>query len=112
MQIAWFCGKKTPDELYPPQAKKFSESLLRNFNDKIKWDFSGERNNVERYQFFTSVKSFVSDEIRKFAGIFDSVISTPNNRQRNSHKITRNCFSRRISNNYNGIPGLRILGKL
>ena len=59
------------------QGSIFSESLLRNLDGKINWDFSEERNNVER--FFTSVKSVISYEIRKFAGIFDSVISIPNN---------------------------------
>ena len=31
------------------QGSIFSESLLRNLNGKINWDFSEERNNVERY---------------------------------------------------------------
>ena len=38
----------------------------------------------------------------KFAGIFDSVISIPNNRRQNSRKITRNCISRRINKRGNG----------
>ena len=44
-------------------------------------------NKVERYRFFKRVKSFISYKICKFAGIFDSVSSIPNNKRQNSRKI-------------------------
>ena len=85
MQIAGFWGKKTADELYPPHVKKFFV-----LGKRLLWvsplDFSEERNNVERYQLFTRIKSFISYEIHQFAGIFDSVISIP---QQQATKFTQ-----------------------
>ena len=69
------------------------------------------RDNVERYQFFTSVRSFISYEIRIFVRIFYNIISIPDSRRQNSCKITRNCISPRINKRLSGIPGLWILAK-
>ena len=54
----WIISSTSKEVLCP------RESLLRNLNGKMHWDFRKERNNVERYQFFTSVKSLISYVVR------------------------------------------------
>ena len=54
----WIISSTSKEVLCP------KESLLRNLNGKMHWDFRKERNNVERYQFFTSVKSLISYVVR------------------------------------------------
>ena len=62
-----------------------------------------------------SVKSFISYDIHKFAGIFDIVISIRNNRQQNSRKIKPEIASvkelTKETVGLKGIPGFWILGK-
>ena len=52
---------------------------------------------LKRYQFFTSVRSFISYEIRIFVRTFYNKISIPDSRRQSSRKITRNCISPRIN---------------
>ena len=91
------------------QGRVSFESLLRNFNDKVNGDFGEQQNNVKRCQFVTSIKNFIPREICKFAGIFVSIISIPNNRWQNSPKITRNYRARLFKTAISANPWLNRL---
>ena len=70
----------TGKEVFCPNEASCLSLFYSNINGNNNRNFGEEGNNVERNQLVSCVKSFTSYKIRKVTGIFDSVISIPNNR--------------------------------